>query len=638
MKKAKVKGLKWYEKRNLNYDQWSKLNPEQKKKYIKGVLFRMFLFEEGNYKVTTWSTIKGQWQDVASPHKYLTEVHGITDLFKVIKKTGQGKKKKLNPVREMIENTPTKTLYQDYSKLLEKDKQLYLKGLRALLKNKGAVLQLLSDDVEPTWEKSCFKVPRNTRRIYRLVPEAKVKETPKVVCQAPDSPKPLPDNLGSNSIAGSAEDVGQYDYWLRLPKADKEKCYLNTLQDYSLDTAYIYRWIPERRAWERSVAPRDCYDYRYKVVPKAPSAVPESKGSCVPFYVEGEQINYNSWQTLSDSQRTTYFQHIVSGRDEEKYNLEFWNRYPGKWKTSNYSAHTIIRHDHDLTTFYRVVEKEKEVTTYENWQNLTEKQKRGYFAALLLDMDRNKEHLEFWYPEGSRWVTAINGVVGIKSRKSQLRIFYRVVKKEKEVTTYEEWSKLSKEERISFYDNMVKGYDEEKEHIEFWSAGSSKGVRDLAIDGKITSGEKTMYFHRRVTTSVLPSLNSQKGTCGGSKLPPQNLPVFNTGIMQGDGIEKIEEEKVVMERGKKYGDAAINMPAATQIVRAMISQAMQIPLKEVNEKIPDNFYSMIQVAANKILRECYAHDEDNGVDCHNYLQFARDDGRKQAEELQKENN
>ena len=59
------------------------------------------------------------------------------------------------------------------------------------------------------------------------------------------------------------------------------------------------------------------------------------------------------------------------------------------------------------------------------------------------------------------------------------------------------------------------------------------------------------------------------------------------------------------------------MISATRIIEAMVSQSIQ---KQI--KLPDNFAAMVMVNI-KLIRECFMHDDDNGIDAYNYLNCAR---------------
>jgi hypothetical protein len=77
------------------------------------------------------------------------------------------------------------------------------------------------------------------------------------------------------------------------------------------------------------------------------------------------------------------------------------------------------------------------------------------------------------------------------------------------------------------------------------------------------------------------------------------------------------EAEIEEERGKKYGDFSLNMISATRIIEAMVSQSIQQKVK-----LPDNFAAMVMVNI-KMIRECFSHDPDNGIDAYNYLQCSR---------------
>jgi hypothetical protein len=83
-----------------------------------------------------------------------------------------------------------------------------------------------------------------------------------------------------------------------------------------------------------------------------------------------------------------------------------------------------------------------------------------------------------------------------------------------------------------------------------------------------------------------------------------------------------EEKQIQEERQSQYGNTNINMEANDRLLESMLMQALQ--LKEVN--LPSGFSCMF-MAGVKILRECYKHKEDNGLDAANYLDFGRKMGR-----------
>lgn len=78
----------------------------------------------------------------------------------------------------------------------------------------------------------------------------------------------------------------------------------------------------------------------------------------------------------------------------------------------------------------------------------------------------------------------------------------------------------------------------------------------------------------------------------------------------------MNREKILEDRGARYGDFDINMYAFTRHVEGIISQALQQKIK-----LPDRVGPLIMTAA-KILREAYMHTEDNIDDGVNYLEEA----------------
>jgi len=82
----------------------------------------------------------------------------------------------------------------------------------------------------------------------------------------------------------------------------------------------------------------------------------------------------------------------------------------------------------------------------------------------------------------------------------------------------------------------------------------------------------------------------------------------------------MNKKKIRQDRGKKYGNSAINMAAFTRVIQAMFEQATQTKLKK---DLPDNFGALVMVNC-KLLRECFKYDKDNYVDAENYLDFAKE--------------
>jgi len=79
-------------------------------------------------------------------------------------------------------------------------------------------------------------------------------------------------------------------------------------------------------------------------------------------------------------------------------------------------------------------------------------------------------------------------------------------------------------------------------------------------------------------------------------------------------------KQIYEERSKKYGNAAINYQSFTKIIQAMVEQATQSKLPV---DLPPDFGAMVMVQC-KMLRQCYAHDDDNYLDATNYLQIGEE--------------
>ncbi|GAG31904.1 unnamed protein product, partial [marine sediment metagenome] len=168
------------------------------------------------------------------------------------------------------------------------------------------------------------------------------------------------------------------------------------------------------------------------------------------------------------------------------------------------------------------------------------------------------------------------------------------------------------DERLRTHDKNMEGYDPVKHKLQR-IYGSLEGWQEFHVLPNIEGLEYVNVLWRYVDKDT--GFMTKTLHIGGE----EHLVEAKEPDLIPDSAERIIER----ERGKAYGDFDLNMRVLTRTIEAMVAQAIQ---QEVT--LPDNFGALVMCQA-KILRECFKHKEDNGLDHFNYLAQARKMGEEQ---------